>query len=282
MNTLRITLLALCSLLPITPLQSSEVDQTLHLPLRVHLITGAEMVRETTGPDGKTEQTVMNMPVTVEAATAIIEQVNAIWAPAGINWVTRPEEGGGGILMEKAGGDGMSAERRDTLARKVVGRMRGSKIRYMDLVFPALADPANNETIGNDGRFNRQTPEMYHLYLFPYVGQTLQGTAKLPGCFAVVGVFSDKKPNQPGYPKPRPHLVSGKAEPVLSIPNFPAAGCLSATIAHELGHNLSLVHVDEGMEDNLMKGRVKLRLGPNQIKQARTQAMKGPLVKANH
>ena len=50
------------------------------------------------------------------------------------------------------------------------------------------------------------------------------------------------------------------------------------SFAHELGHNLSLLHVDEGMKDNLMKGHVKLRLGPAQIKQARAQARKGPQI----
>ncbi|MDA0766076.1 MAG: hypothetical protein O3A87_04515 [Verrucomicrobia bacterium] len=278
MNALR--LLTLLCFLPLASLHAEDPNKTILLPLGVHLVTGVEMVREAVLRNGDTEKTVMNMPVTIEKAKLIMQQVNAIWAPAGIEWVTDPEQGGGGIVSEKAGGGKLSAERLKTLAEQVVGRQRDSKIRYMDRVFPALADPANNETIGNNGTFNDARPELYHLYLFPYIGQTLQGTAKISGTFAIVGVFSDKSPNKNGFPKARPHLIPAKSQPVLSLPNFPRDGSLSATIAHELGHNLSLLHVDEGMKDNLMKGHVKLRLGPIQIKKAREQAMKGPRIGA--
>jgi hypothetical protein len=148
----------------------------------------------------------------------------------------------------------------------------------MDWVFPALTDPANNERFNPDASRNREVPKMYHLYLFPYIGQALQGTARISGTFAVIGVFSDKRPNKIGFPKLRPHVIPEKSRPVLSPRNFPEDGSLSATIAHELGHNLSLKHADEGMKDNLMKGHVKLRLAPAQIRQARAQAMTGPRI----
>ena len=259
-------------------LRADESLQKLRLPLRVHLIEGVEMVRETGKPGGGRQRTVMNMPVTLEDAAKLMKQVNEIWAPAGIEWVTALANGGGGIIAEQAGGGCLSAEEIKTLARLVVERNRESKLRYMEEIFPALTDPANNESINPDGTRNRKAPKMYHLYLFPYVGQTLQGTASISGTFAVVGVFSDKRPNKVGFPKLRPYVIPGKFQPVLSPENFPSDGSLSATIAHELGHNLSLLHVDEGMKDNLMKGHVKLRLGPAQIKQARAQARKGPQI----
>lgn len=267
---------ALLIILGVCSLQAEPSQETLKLPLRVHLITGVEMTREFKNPNGDQVKTVMAMPLTVPATQPVMAQVNAIWAPAGIEWVTDPAIGGGGIVAEKAGGGLLTKDRLKTLADLVVARDRESRGRFMDTVFPALTDPANNETIGDKGRFNSTKPEMYHLYLFPYIGQTLQGTAKLSGTFAIVGVFSDKRPNQKGLPKLRPYLIPAKAKPVLSIANFPKAGALSATIAHELGHNLSLIHRNEGLKDNLMKGHVKLRLGPDQITKARKQAMNGP------
>ncbi|MFC7337836.1 hypothetical protein ACFQY0_11660 [Haloferula chungangensis] len=248
----------------------------IRLPLRVHLIEGAEMVREAAKPGGEATRTVMEMPLSIEDATQIMKQVNEIWAPAGIEWITNPAMGGGGIMAEKAGGGRLSKTETQKLAQLVVARDRKSKLNYMSKVYPALADPAKNESINPDGSLNQDVPRMYHLYLFPYIGQTLQGTASISGTIAVVGVYSDKKPNKNGFPKLRPSVVSGKSRPLLSPENFPEDGALSATIAHELGHNLSLLHFDEGMEDNLMKGHVKLRLSPAQIKQARAQARKGP------
>lgn len=279
MNSVRILVLCLLGFFPIATFAAESVDETIRLPLRVHLVTGVEMVREVTTPHGEIERTAMDMPIGLEEAEIIMQQVNDIWAPAGVEWVTEPAQGGGGIVTERAGGGRLSAEKKKHLVRQVVGRERGSKVRYMDTVFPALADPANNETVGSNGTFNDAKPEMYHLYVFPYVGQTLQGTAKISGTFAIVGVFSDKRPNKTGYPKARPLVIPASSEPVLSPANFPRAGALSATIAHELGHNLSLLHVDEGMTDNLMKGHVKLRLGPIQMKKARKQAMKGPQIR---
>lgn len=249
----------------------------LKLPLTVHLID-MEMVRVHERPGTEPLKTVMDMPLSVEAAGAIIDQVNQIWAPAGIEWVIAPKQGGGGILAEKASGGRFPEERLKQLADIVVARDRDSRMRYMDLIFPALADPANNERIGADGRFNEAKAEKYHLYLFPYVGQTLQGTARNAGTFAIAGVFSDKPPIKKGHPKRRPSVIPSEPGTPLALKDFPAAGALSATIAHELGHNLSLKHVDEGMKDNLMKGHVKIRLSPKQIKKARTQAAKGPLI----
>lgn len=251
--------------------------EPLKLPLTVHLVE-MEMVRVHERPGAEPLKTVMDMPLSVETARLIIDQVNEIWAIAGIEWVTDPKQGGGGIIAEKASGGRFAEKRLKELADIVVARDRDSRMRYMDLIFPALADPANNERIGADGRFNEVKAEKYHLYLFPYVGQTLQGTARNAGTFAVAGVFSDKHPNKKGHPKRRSSVIPSEPGTPLASKDFPAAGTLSATIAHELGHNLSLKHVDEGMNDNLMKGHVKIRLGPKQIAQARTQAMKGPRI----
>lgn len=276
MTPIRTLLFTFLLLIGSGTLCSGDSIELLRLPLKVHLIEGADMVREAGKSGAEAKRTEMNMPVSVEDAAKVMKQVNEIWAPSGIEWVTQPDSGGGGIITEQAGGGHLSADQAKALAQLVVARNRGGKLRYMEWVFPALTDPANNENINADGTRNREAPKMYHLYLFPYIGQTLQGTASISGTFAVVGVFSDKRPNKEGFPRLRPYVIPDKSQPVLSPKNFPRDGALSATIAHELGHNLSLLHVDEGMKDNLMKGHVKLRLGPAQMKKARVQAMKGP------
>ncbi len=254
---------------------AKDKDKNLRLPLCVHIVTGVDMIRE----PKSAKPTVMNMPVTIADGEAIMKQVNEIWAPAGIEWVTDPDERGGGIVIDKAGGRKRSAKELEELAKLVVAREREEDTDCMTKVFPALADPSNNDSIKPDGTRGKARKPIYHLYLFPYVGQTLQGTANRPGTFAVVGVFSDKSPNKEGLPKQRPFIIPAKTQPVLSPKNFPKDGALSATIAHELGHNLNLTHEADGMDDNLMKGHVKLRLSQRQIDIAHTQAEKGPLVR---
>lgn len=248
------------------------------LPLRVHLVTGTEMIREVKDSEGTLHQTPMEVTLSIEETAAIMKQVNDIWAPSGIRWETDLAAGGGGITKEQAGGGKLSNERLQSLAKQVVERQRGTdaNAKLMRNVFPALADPSKNESITDAGKLIRSQATMYHLYLFPYVGQTIQGTALLSGTFAVVGTHSDKKPNRKGYPQKRPLLIPEDPQGKLLPKNYPAAGALSSTIAHELGHNLSLLHVNEGMNDNLMKGRVKIRLGPIQTAKARKQALKGP------
>ena len=248
----------------------------LRLPLRVHLVTGMPMVCEAQGAGGETVRTVMDMPVHEQDMQAVIGQVNAIWSAAAVRWETDPAKGGGGIVTEQAGGGKLGAEKLRELAGLVLARSREDDGDCMKKVFPALADPARNETLTSGRATGGNAPAIYHLYVFPYVGRTLQGTARCPGTFAVIGAYSDKAPNKTGFPKRRPMLVPADPGAELRAENFPAGGALSATAAHELGHNLGLHHSDEGMPDNLMKGRVKLRLSPAQIQAARKQALAGP------
>lgn len=255
---------------------AQETVAPIRLPLRVHLVAGVEMIREVGRPGAEPIKTVMGMPVQEADVRAMIEQVNEIWAPANIRWETEPKKGGGDIVTDQAGGGMLSKERLHELAGLVVARNREEPGDSMTKVFPALADPTKNETLLADGTPGKAQATFYHLYLFPYVGQTLQGTARCPGTFAVVGAYSDKHPNKLGLPKLRPFCIPAKPGTALSSMDFPADGALSATMAHELGHNLGLTHSDEGMKDNLMKGHVKLRLSPGQILAARKRALAGP------
>jgi len=263
---------AACFALALWQVITGRAEEMICLPLKVHLVTGVEMVREAKDPTGALVRTVMNMPLKEDEMRAVMEQVNVIWRPAGIGWQTDPKIGGGGIVTETAGGGKLGAEKLQELAGLVTASSRGEEGESMKTVFPALADPAQNRSLSGE----ESKAEMYHLYVFPYVGQTLQGMARCPGTFAVIGAFSDKNPNQRGFPRARPLLVPAAPGAGLQADDFPAEGALSATAAHELGHNLGLRHSDEGMPDNLMKGHVKLRLSSAQIRDARKQAMKGP------
>lgn len=258
-------------------LSTANAAEMIRLPLRVHLVQGADFTR--TVQFGATGIPLpVKMDVSIKEAGLMIAEVNALWAKADIEWVTDTAKNGGGIVTERSGGGRLSAARLEQLKAAMWARSRGEEVdSTMRDVFPALADPNNNETIGPDGQFNGATPKMYHLYIFPFVGQTLQGTAFTPGTFAIVGAYSDKKPNTPGIPQARPrYIFAGRSALEIAATRFPAQGALSATIAHELGHNLSLPHNDFGDPENLMKGHVKLTLHQAQINQARAQATKGP------
>ena len=80
---------------------------------------------------------------------------------------------------------------------------------------------------------NKLDQNLYHIYLFPFIGNTSQGNAMSKyGYHSVVGVWTNK------------HNKGATPEPRLLVENWNAykRGSLSRTIAHELGHVLQLRH----------------------------------------
>jgi hypothetical protein len=77
-----------------------------------------------------------------------------------------------------------------------------------------------------------------NVYLYPFMGSNTQGIARIGGNKAIIGVWSDK------------HV---KGLPVKSLLIEDASsmdkGSIARTIAHELGHNLGLIHPKDGVED---------------------------------
>ena len=98
--------------------------------MTVHLVTGVEMVREVIRPGADPVHTVMDMPVKEEDARAINEQ---------------------------AGGGKLSKEKFHEPAGQVVAKTREDEGACMKNVFPALANPAQNETLLAGGA--RRTPK---------------------------------------------------------------------------------------------------------------------------
>jgi len=280
----------------------------LMLPLRVHLVRDFAMSRTGTGSNGISKTTQMPMDISTADVMAAMRQVNEIWSQAGIRWeLDRYARGGGGIFEESvteiqtpalilgAAQSIVARERNDdtTFPKAFASVVRGelawplpSSGRRMNDARPwrdfqiERDQWTGHENIVMDlndrskwGDFNDRPKRMFHLYLFPYAGVTLQGTANVPGNYAMVGTWSDKSPNSEGFPKRRPVFMSGTTQGGYSLEE---EGSLAQTIAHELGHNLSLPHPDLTNEaKNLMKGLYKLKLRSDQVTQARNAVIVG-------
>ena len=111
-------------------------------------------------------------------------------------------------------------------------------------------------------------PTAHNVYLLPYLGATYQGYAQLGGKQVVVGVWTDKP-------------SGGKQPPVKALlvePEPMRVGSLARTIAHELGHNLGLVHPDKAEAAEVGRlmggGRQGYALTPAEIAAARKTARK--------
>ena len=91
-------------------------------------------------------------------------------------------------------------------------------------------------------------PVIQNLHLFPFLGSTSQGVAKGGGNWACAGLWTDK-----------PSRGTRAPERTLLVEPLPfRIGSLARTCAHELGHNLKLVHPDKGADSpvaRLMGGR---------------------------
>ena len=86
--------------------------------------------------------------------------------------------------------------------------------------------------------------DLFHIYLFPFIGNTSQGNAMRGYNFhSIVGIWSNK------------HNGGGNPEKTLLKEDHDlfVRGSLSRTISHELGHVLNLTHGQ--CDDCLMKGR---------------------------
>lgn len=198
-------------------LRAAAADETITLPLRFHLTEG--MVINIKG------LSLANWVQPADIAGPVINEVNRIWRPAGIQFVIeqvvterilRPVDYES-ILSYVANA------RRDENGQGDPARIR----KLMQLVDPAHASPS-----------------IHNIYLMPYIGGTSQGNAqfRLQGIF--VGTWTDKASR--GLKPP--------VKTLLAEPEPFKVGSLGRTIAHEIGHTLGLPHPPAPTIRQLMTG----------------------------
>ncbi len=217
-------------------------DQALlTLPIRFHITQGATMAVKSQ----KMEMWVQPADLT----GPVLQEVNRIWKPANIQFTVERAQ------VEPLLRPANFAE----LIKSVQDSKRGEEeqlgSRRTDSI-GKLLDPAQHHATA------------LNVYLLPYIGSTYQGYAKLGGNQAVIGVWTDK-------------FSRGEKPPVRTLlvePEPMKMGSLARTIAHELGHNLTLVHPDKSIKSEigrLMGGRKQgYSLTKEEISQARESARK--------
>ena len=221
---------------------ASANDETLTLPVRFHITQGATMTVK-----GQVMEVWVKPP---DITGPVLAEVNRIWAPANIQF--SPEQVSEEALLKPENFEELVAVFQNT-------SREAEKTGDIDRRVPSarsLFDPEH------------RLPRALNVYLLPYIGLTLQGFARLEGTLAVVGVWTDKA-SRGKNPPVRALLV--EAEPMV-------VGSLARTIAHELGHNLGLLHPDRGgvaWVGRLMGGAKEgYALAPEEIAKARAVARK--------
>ena len=197
---------------------TAEFLTSINLNLRVHLIKGDPWVHRS--------GTAMDSWVTPDdVRDQIIPELNSIWQVAGVVWEVED-------VLEEAvvEYDGylddikyiVDSERDDQLGQSDPNRL------------PLLYNLMQPSTRSVEEELDTN---LFHIYIFPFIGNTSQGNAMRGfGWHSVVGSWSNKH-NGGGLPE-KTLLTESKSDFVR--------GSLSRTIAHELGHVLSLVHDCQG------------------------------------
>ena len=220
---------------------ANAADEILTLPIRFHIAKDVTM-------NVKGQE--MDMWVTPdEIEKTVLPEVNRIWAQADIRFT-----------IERCQAEPLlPVESRDEALRYVEKFKRGDE-----------ATEGNKRVESIDQLFDpkERHPTVLNVYLFPFIGSTYQGYARLGGTHAVCSAWTDKPF---GGKKPPVKTLLVEAEPMK-------VGSLARTIAHELGHNLGLVHPPKDEPDptpRLMGGRKQgYGLTPEEIATARQTAGK--------
>ena len=223
-------------------LNHAPQNELITLQLRVHLMHDVEMEH----PSG----VIMEPWVTEQQfRNTIMPEVNKIWSAAGIEFKIES------ILKESV----IKPIDYDQLLATVINAKRDEN---------GKSDPNRLEPLFKIMDPAHRTPELgpiFHIYLFPFIGNTSQGNSmRRFGYHTVVGTWTNKH-NRGGPPK----------KTLLLEPwDRYSLGSLARTIAHEEGHVLGLGH--KQCEVNcLMSGTVSngYFLTDEQIKTARQTAL---------
>jgi hypothetical protein len=190
--------------------------EELVLPLRLHLTRGISL----TVKDTKLE--VWVKPEDVK--NTLLPEVNRIWKQADVRFSIE-------CVIEEAVPESPAL---DKFLAEVSAFKRNNEEKGVGSPFPLAMQAID------DSKF---LPSALNVYFFPYVGETLQGVSALGGNRLMVGVWSDKSS---GGRKPPQKTLLTEPEPMV-------IGSLARTMAHELGHSLTLQHPQKQDEP---KGRL--------------------------
>jgi len=185
----------------------------IELNLRIHIMTDIVMTHST--------GTTMNSWVTPkDVKETILPEINKIWEQAGIFWLIES------IIEE----DVVKGNSYEESINFIVNTKRDSNGSSNPARLPhlfSLMQPKNMSTEDELGR------NLFHIYLFPFIGNTSQGNAMRDFNFhSVVGTWTNKF-NGGGIPE-KTLLKENQ--------NVFERGSLSRTISHEIGHVLNLSH----------------------------------------
>ena len=198
---------------PIVIPDDNKERTVFELNLRVHIMCDITMIHAT----GLS----MSAWVTPEDVTeTIIPEINAIWEQADVHWNIES------IIEENV----VKGDAYQESINFIVNTKRDSEGRSDPERLPHLYSLMQPE--------HRSTPDelgenLFHIYLFPFIGNTSQGNAMRDFDFhSVVGTWTNK------------HNGGGVPERTLLTENQNSfdRGSLSRTISHEIGHVLDLNH----------------------------------------
>ncbi|SDU13175.1 hypothetical protein SAMN04487762_1987 [Polaribacter sp. Hel1_33_78] len=192
---------------------SLNAEENIKLNIRVHLMESEAWIH----PLGSE----MNMWVTEsDVRQTIIPEMNSIWSQAKIEWMVE------GIINEPI----VEYNGFEEDIEYIINSERDDEGRSDPARLPLLYNLMNPSYLSSEIELEKN---LFHIYIFPFIGNTSQGNAMNPyGFHSVVGCWTNK--HNRGENPEKTLLTEPQTEFVR--------GSLARTISHELGHVLGLSH----------------------------------------
>ena len=189
------------------------VEDYIELNIRIHLMQSEAWIHPLVSE--------MNMWVTEsDVRQTIIPEMNLIWSQASIEWKVE------GIINEPI----VEYTGFEEDVEYIINSKRDDQGRSDKARLPLLYNLMNPSYLSSEIELEKN---LFHIYIFPFIGNTSQGNAMRPfGFHSVVGCWTNK---HNGGGNPQKTLLT---EPHSEIDR----GSLARTISHELGHVLGLSH----------------------------------------
>jgi hypothetical protein len=190
-----------------------KTRDTIVLNIRVHIMKDIIMTHST-------GQIMTSWVTPADVTEIIVIEVNKIWEQAGIVWNIES------IIEE----DVVKSDTYNESLMFLVNTKRNSQGRSDPSRLPHLFSLMQPEYMSTESQLGKN---LFHIYLFPFIGNTSQGNAMSSfGYHSVLGTWTNK------------HNGGGGPEKTLLTEeqNSFNRGSLSRTISHEIGHVLNLSH----------------------------------------